>query len=47
MQNKITRVDGATTLFFTQIKVKEKNGTTFDWQKFSAKIGYSFEKDEQ
>ncbi|CAN5417133.1 hypothetical protein BH10BAC1_BH10BAC1_18800 [soil metagenome] len=46
MQQRIQRVDGGTTLFFTKIKVKEKNGTTFDWRKFSAKIGYSYEKEE-
>lgn len=46
MQNRIKRVDGTTTLFFTQIKVKEKNGTLIDWPKFNAKIGYSFEKEE-
>lgn len=46
MQNRIQRVDGATTLFFSQIKVKEKNGTTLEWPKFSAKIGYSYEKEE-
>lgn len=47
MQNRISRVDGATTIFFTQIKVKEKNGTLIDWPKFNAKIGYSFERTDQ
>lgn len=46
MQNQITRVDKGTTLFFTNIKVKEKNGKTIDWPKFNAKIGFSFEKEE-
>ena len=47
LQTRISRVDGATTIFFTQIKVKEKNGTLIDWPKFSAKIGYSFERTDQ
>ena len=46
MQNRIKRVDGVTTLFFTDIKVKEKNGTLIDWPKFSTKLGSSFEKEE-
>ena len=46
MQNRISRVDGGTTLFFTEIKVKEKNGTLIDWPKLNAKIGFSFEKEE-
>ena len=46
MQNQITRVDRGTTLFFTNIKVKEKNGKTIDWPKFNTKIGFSFEKEE-
>jgi hypothetical protein len=46
MQNQITRVDRGTTLFFTEIKVKEKSGKTIDWPKFNTKIGFSFEKEE-
>ena len=46
MQNRIKRVDGGTTVFFTEIKVKEKNGTFLDWPKFSSKLGYAFEKEE-
>ena len=46
MQNQITRVDRGTTLFFTDIKVKEKSGKVIDWPKFTAKIGFSFEKEE-
>lgn len=46
MQNQITRVDRGTTLFFTDIKVKEKSGQTIDWPKFNTKIGFSFEKEE-
>lgn len=46
MQNQITRVDRGTTLFFTDIKVKEKNGKVIDWPKFNAKIGFSLEKEE-
>lgn len=47
MQNRIKRVDGGTTLFFTEIKVKEKNGKVIDWPKFNVKIGASFETEEQ
>lgn len=47
MQNRIKRVDGRTTLFFTDIKVKEKNGKIIDWPKFSVKLGASFETEEQ
>ena len=46
MQNKIKRVDKGATLFFTNIKVKEKNGTLIDWPKFTSKIGLSYEKEE-
>ncbi len=46
MQSRIRRVDRGTTLFFTNIKVKEKKGTLIDWPKFSAKIGYVLEKEE-
>ncbi|MCX6296502.1 MAG: hypothetical protein NTX97_10625 [Bacteroidetes bacterium] len=46
MQNKIKRVDKGTTLFFSNIKVKEKNGTLIDWPKFTSKIGLAYEKDE-
>ncbi len=46
MQDRISRVDGATTLFFRNIKVKEKNGTSVDWPKFSVKMGHSYEKEE-
>lgn len=47
MQNKINRIDNETTLFFTKIKVKEKNGLLIDWPKFSTKIGFAYEKEEQ
>lgn len=47
MQNRIKRVDGGTTLFFTDIKVKEKNGKIIDWPKFNVKLGRSFETEEQ
>lgn len=47
MQNRIKRVDGRTTLFFTDIKVKEKNGKVIDWPKFNVKLGRSFETEEQ
>ena len=47
MQNRITRIDKGTTLFFTEIKVKEKNGKIIDWPKFNVKIGSSFETEEQ
>lgn len=47
MQNRIKRVDGGTTLFFADIKVKEKNGKIIDWPKFNVKLGRSFETEEQ
>lgn len=47
MQNRIKRVDGGTILFFTDIKVKEKNGKIIDWPKFNVKLGRSFETEEQ
>ncbi len=47
IQNRIKRLDGGTTLFFTDIKVKEKNGKVIDWPKFNVKLGRSFETEEQ
>lgn len=46
MQKRLERVDGGTKLFFTNIKVKEKNGTIISWPKFSTKLGFSYEKEE-
>jgi hypothetical protein len=46
MQNRIKNIDTETTLLFTEVKVVEKNGTSSDWPKFSAKIGHTFEKEE-
>ncbi len=46
MQNSISRVDGGTTIFFSDIKVKEKNGSLLDWPKFSTKLGFVYEKEE-
>lgn len=46
MQKRLERVDGGTKLFFTNIKVKEQNGTTINWPKFSTKLGFSYEKEE-
>jgi hypothetical protein len=46
LQQRITRVDGATTLFFYNIQVKGKNGAVIDWPKFTARIGYSYEQTE-
>ncbi|HEY0031536.1 MAG TPA: hypothetical protein VGC65_12300 [Bacteroidia bacterium] len=45
-QQKISRVDGGTTLFFSNIKVKDSNNTFADWPKFSSKLGYAYEKEE-
>ena len=45
LQQKITRVDSGTKLFFTNIKVKTA-GQVVDWPKFSANIGYSYEATE-
>ena len=46
MQNRISKVDGGTIVFFRNIKVKEKNGTFLDWPKFSVKMGNVYEKEE-
>ncbi len=46
MQNRINRVDNGTTLFFKNIRVKEKNGTVTQWPKFNTKIGFAFEREE-
>lgn len=46
MQGRISRIDGGSTLFFSNIKVKDKTGTYIDWPKFSTKLGYSYEKEE-
>lgn len=43
MQNNIARLDGGTVIFFTDIKVKEKNGNLLDWPKFSTKLGFVYE----
>ncbi|MFL5765710.1 MAG: hypothetical protein ACJ77K_17320 [Bacteroidia bacterium] len=45
LQNRITRVDNGTKLFFTNLKVKTK-GQVVDWPKFSSNIGYSYESQE-
>ena len=47
MQNRIMRIDTGTTLFFTDIKVKEKNGKVIAWPKLNVKLGSAFETDEQ
>lgn len=44
MQNRIDRIDGDTKLFFTNIKVKEKNGNYLDWPKFNVKLGNAYDK---
>jgi hypothetical protein len=46
MQNRINRADSGTTLFFTNVIVKEKKGKPFDWPNFNTKIGFVFEKEE-
>jgi hypothetical protein len=43
MQKRIQRVDSGTLMFFTNIKVKEKNGTVLDWPKFNARLGFALE----
>lgn len=46
MQNRINRTDNGTTLFFTNVIVKEKKGKQLDWPNFNTKIGFVFEKEE-
>jgi hypothetical protein len=46
MQQRITRVDSGTSAFFYNIRVKEKSGKEMDWPKFTARLGYAFEKEE-
>ena len=46
MQNRINRTDNGTTLFFTNVIVKEKKGKQLDWPNFTTKIGFVFEKEE-
>jgi len=46
MQNRINRADNGTTLFFTNVIVKEKKGKPSDWPNFITKIGFVFEKEE-
>jgi len=46
MQNRINRADNGTTLFFTNVIVKEKKGKPLDWPNFITKIGFVFEKEE-
>ena len=46
MQNRINRTDNGTTLFFTNVIVKEKKGKHLDWPNFNTKIGFVFEKEE-
>lgn len=36
-------IDQRTVLFFTNIKVREKDGSLIDWPKFSVKLGGSYE----
>jgi hypothetical protein len=45
LQQRITQVDSGTQLFFSNIKVKNK-GQEIDWPKFSAKLGYAYEMQE-
>jgi hypothetical protein len=45
MQQRITRIDNGTTLFFYNIKVKQNNNP-IDWPKFNTKIGYAYEMQE-
>jgi hypothetical protein len=46
MQNRINRADNGTTLFFTNVIVKEKKGKPWEWPNFRTKIGFVFEKEE-
>lgn len=45
MQYQLSRLDSSTTLFFSEIVVKTKDGTTLKWKDFKVKTGSSFEKE--
>ncbi len=44
MQIRMSRLDALTTLFFSNIKAKEKNGSIISFPNFSAKTGFSKDK---
>lgn len=46
MRYLLSRVDGATLIYFSEIKVKDKYGNLINWPDFKSKIGHSFEKEE-
>ncbi len=46
MRYRLSRVDGATLIYFSEIKVKDKYGNLINWPDFKSKIGHSFEKEE-
>ena len=43
-QQYLSRLDRETQVFFTNIKVREKNGTLIDWPKFSVKLGKQYDR---
>lgn len=46
MKYHLSRIDGATLLYFSEIKVKDKYGNLINWPDFKSKIGHSYEKEE-
>jgi hypothetical protein len=46
LQQKLSRVDSGTILFFSEIKVKDKYGNLIEWADFKSKIGFSYEREE-
>jgi len=45
MQFQLSRLDNGTTLFFSEIKVRDKSGTLFNWNDLKVKTGYRLEKE--
>lgn len=45
MQYHLSRLDSGTTLFFSDIMVKEKSGKTIKWNDFKVKAGNSYERE--
>ncbi|MBL7882674.1 MAG: hypothetical protein JNL69_01290 [Bacteroidia bacterium] len=45
MQYQLSRLDNGTTLYFSEIKVRDKSGTFFNWNDLKIKTGYRLEKD--
>jgi hypothetical protein len=45
MQYQLSRLDGGTTLFFSEIIVTDKSGNKTKWNDFKVKTGYKLERE--